>query len=116
MAKWIKYNLEHTPTMWEVPTIAQAVYRQRQALHTAIGFDEAGPMSGLGLAWVTMEGNGIRPTIVAKSGGGGGFMTYIALAPGRDVGVFVVVNKVDFNMFYGMTTAANDLIANLVTR
>jgi len=43
-------------------------------------------------------------------------MTYIALAPGHDVGVFVAVNKLDFNMFHGMTEAANDLIANLVTR
>ncbi len=73
-------------------------------------------MSGIGLAWVTMAADGIRPMIVAKSGGGGGFMTYIAFAPGRNVGVFVAVNKVGFEMFYGMTQAANDLIANLVTR
>ena len=43
-------------------------------------------------------------------------MTYIAFAPGRDVGVFVAVNRVDFAMFYGLTAAVNDLIANLVTR
>jgi D-alanyl-D-alanine-carboxypeptidase/D-alanyl-D-alanine-endopeptidase len=116
MALWIKYNLEMSPIGWEVPTIAHAIYRQRQSLHTAIGFDEAGPMFGIGLAWLTMAAREDRPTIIAKSGGGGGFMTYIAIAPGRDVGVFVAVNKVDFNMFYGMTTAANDLIANLVTR
>jgi D-alanyl-D-alanine-carboxypeptidase/D-alanyl-D-alanine-endopeptidase len=116
MAKWIQYNLEMSPTMWEAPTVAHAVYRQRQSLHTAIGFDEAGPMFGIGLAWITIAADGIRPTMVAKSGGGGGFMTYIAFAPGRDVGVFVAVNKVDFTMFYGMATATNDLIANLVTR
>ncbi len=116
MAKWIQYNLEQDPTMWQVPTVAHAIYRPRQALQTAIGFDEAGPMSGIGLAWVTMAADGIRPMIVAKSGGGGGFMTYVAFAPGRNVGVFVAVNKVGFEMFYGMTQAANDLIANLVTR
>jgi serine-type D-Ala-D-Ala carboxypeptidase/endopeptidase len=116
MALWIKYNLVQGRTMWEVPTVAHAVYRQRQSLSTAIGFDEAGPMAVLGLAWVTMAANGIRPMIVAKSGGGGGFMTYIAFARGNDVGVFVAVNKVDFGMFYAMTQAANNLSANLATR
>lgn len=116
MATWIKYNLEMSRTGWEVPTIAHAIYRQRQSLHTAIGFDEAGPMFGIGLAWLTIAAHEDRPTIVAKSGAGGGFMTYIALAPGRDLGVFVAVNKVDFNMFGGMAAMANDLTANLVTR
>ena len=54
--------------------------------------------------------------LVAKSGGGAGFMSYIAFAPGRDVGLFVAVSRVDFAMFFGMTGAANALIANLVTR
>jgi serine-type D-Ala-D-Ala carboxypeptidase/endopeptidase len=53
---------------------------------------------------------------VAKSGGGVGFMSYVAFAPGRDVGLFVAVNRVDFAMFYGLVGATNGLIANLVTR
>lgn len=116
MATWLKYNLASGPTMWETPTVAHAVYQQRQALMAAIGFDESGPMAGLGLAWVVQAADGIRPMIVEKSGGGGGFMTYIAFAPGHDVGVFVAVNKADFRMFYGMSSAANNIIANLVTR
>ena len=43
-------------------------------------------------------------------------MSYIAFAPGRDVGLFVAVNRVDFAMFFALTEAANGLIANLVTR
>jgi D-alanyl-D-alanine-carboxypeptidase/D-alanyl-D-alanine-endopeptidase len=116
MAKYIQYNLKMNPTMWEVPTTAEAVYRQRQTLKTALGFDESGPMWGRGLASVTMAAEGARPMIVQKAGGGGGFMTYIALAPGRNVGVFVAVNRVDFRMYHGMAAAVNDLIANLVTR
>jgi D-alanyl-D-alanine-carboxypeptidase/D-alanyl-D-alanine-endopeptidase len=54
--------------------------------------------------------------LVVKSGGGAGFMSYIAFAPGRDVGVFVAVNRVDFQMFFALTAAANKLIATLVTR
>ncbi len=51
-----------------------------------------------------------------KTGGGVGFMSYIAFAPGRNVGVFLAVNRVDFAMFSGLTEAANALIASLVTR
>jgi serine-type D-Ala-D-Ala carboxypeptidase/endopeptidase len=34
--------------------LAYAVYRQRQAMTAAIGFDEGGMMDGLALAWVVM--------------------------------------------------------------
>lgn len=43
-------------------------------------------------------------------------MSYIAFAPGRDAGVFVAVNRVDLPMFFALTDAAKNLIANLVTR
>ena len=60
----------------------------------AIGFDAAGPMAGLGLGWVIVNGDGIRPTLIEKYGGGVGFMSYIAFAPGRGVGVFVAASRV----------------------
>jgi Beta-lactamase len=91
--------------------LSHAIYRQRQALQAAIGFDEAGPMAGLGLGWVSVAAQGIHPALLAKSGGGAGFMSYIAFAPGRDTGVFVAVNRVNFAMFSGLTEAANGLIA-----
>ena len=113
MARWLRHNLDATdPAL----LLSHAIYRPRQALEAAIGFDEAGPMAGLGLGWVYVAGNGIRPTILQKDGGGGGFMSYIAFAPGRQTGVFVVVNRVDFGMFAGLTVAANDLLATLTTR
>jgi len=113
MARWLHHNLDDAN---ETLVLSHAVYRQRQALPAAIGFDEAGPMAGLGLGWVIIAGEGIRPTLVAKSGGGAGFMSYIAFAPGRGTGLFVAVSRVDFAMFYGLVSAANGLIANLVTR
>jgi D-alanyl-D-alanine-carboxypeptidase/D-alanyl-D-alanine-endopeptidase len=73
-------------------------------------------MAGLGLGWVTVAAQGIEPMVVEKSGGGLGFMSYIAFVPGRDIGVFVAVNRVDYQMFFGMTEAARKLIATLVTR
>src|SRR5271165_912784 len=113
MVRWLHHNLEdsHGPL-----ALSHAVYRQRQALPAAIGFDEAGPMAGIGLGWVTVASEGIRPTLIAKSGGGVGFMTYVAFAPGRDVGVFVAVNRVDFAMFFALVDAADALIATLVPR
>jgi D-alanyl-D-alanine-carboxypeptidase/D-alanyl-D-alanine-endopeptidase len=43
-------------------------------------------------------------------------MSYIAFVPGREVGLFVAVNRVDFTMFFGLTTAANELLASLAPR
>ena len=113
MALWLRHNIEDADGTL---ALSHAIYRQRQALQAAIGFDEAGPMAGLGLGWVSVAAHGIQPALLAKSGGGVGFMSYIAFAPGRDTGVFVAVNRVDFAMFSGLTEAANALIATLVTR
>jgi D-alanyl-D-alanine-carboxypeptidase/D-alanyl-D-alanine-endopeptidase len=113
MARWLRHNIEDKDG---ILVLSHAVYRSRQSLPAAIGFDEAGPMAGLGLGWVTVAADGARPMVVAKSGGGAGFMSYIAFASGRNVGVFVAVNRVDLGMFLGLTGTANMLIANLVTR
>ncbi len=73
-------------------------------------------MSGLGLGWVTVEASGARPLLVGKSGAGVGFMSYVAFAPGRDVGVFVVVNRLDFAPFAGLVAGTHALVASLATR
>jgi D-alanyl-D-alanine-carboxypeptidase/D-alanyl-D-alanine-endopeptidase len=65
---------------------------------------------------VIQAGAGAQPTRVEKSGGGVGFMSYVAFAPGRGVGVFVAINRTDFGIFAGLVGAANGLIATLVTR
>jgi serine-type D-Ala-D-Ala carboxypeptidase/endopeptidase len=117
MAKWLRHNLATSdPATWPVLALAHAVYLPRQAMTAAIGFDEAGPMAGIGLGWIIMAAQGHLPMIVQKTGGVPGFMTYIAFAPGKDVGAFVAVTRVDFAMFPGLTAAVNALIANLVTR
>ena len=113
MARWLRHNIDDPDG---ILVLSHAVYRLRQSLTAAIGFDEAGPMAGLGLGWVTVASEGVRPMLVAKSGAGAGFMSYVAFAPGRGVGVFVAVNRVDFQMFFGVAAAANGLIATLVTR
>jgi D-alanyl-D-alanine-carboxypeptidase/D-alanyl-D-alanine-endopeptidase len=113
MARWLRHNIADSSG---APTLSHAVYRPRQAMPAAIGFDEAAPMAGLGLGWVAVAPQGIEPMLLAKSGGGAGFMSYIAFAPGRGAGVFLAVNRVDFPMFFALAGAANKLIASLVTR
>ncbi len=117
MVRWVQHNLDRADAAtWPTLALAHAVYRQRQEMTAASGFDEAGPMAGLALGWVMQAAHGAMPMLLAKSGGGGGFMTYVAIAPGRGTGVFVAVNRLDFPMFAGLTAAANGLIADLVTR
>jgi serine-type D-Ala-D-Ala carboxypeptidase/endopeptidase len=116
MARWLHHNLEDPD---ETLAISHAAYLQRQGLKAAIGFDEGGAgasMSALGLGWVIVAGHGAQPTLLTKSGGGVGFMSYVALAPGRDVGLFVAVNRTDFAMFLGLAGTANMLVSSLVTR
>jgi D-alanyl-D-alanine-carboxypeptidase/D-alanyl-D-alanine-endopeptidase len=117
MALWLHDHLAETdPTFWPTLALSHAVYRQRQAMTAAIGFDEAGTMDGIGLGWVLMAAHDRTPMIVQKSGGGAGFMSYIAFVPGRDAGLFVAVNRLDFAMFYGLTNSVNQLLASLAPR
>ncbi len=113
MVLWLRHLLAGgSPVL----AIDQAIYRMRQEMPAAIGFDEAGPMAGLGLPWVMQTAHGPAPMMLEKSGGGGGFMTYVVFAPGRGAGVFVAVDRVNFAMFFAMAGAANEILTNLVTR
>jgi D-alanyl-D-alanine-carboxypeptidase/D-alanyl-D-alanine-endopeptidase len=117
MAHWLRHDLDAAnPAAWPVLRRAHAVYLQRQSMTAAIGFDESGPMTGIGLGRITMSANGNLPMIVQKAGGGDGFMTYFAFVPGGDVGIFWAVYWEDFNMGSALAVAANELVANLVTR
>lgn len=113
MARWMRHSLADPEGKLG---IAHAVYRSRQGLNAAIGFDEGASMAGLGLGWVSVAADGIKPMLLTKSGAGLGFMSYVAMAPGRDVAVLVVVNRADFAMFGDITRTVNGLIASLATR
>jgi hypothetical protein len=43
-------------------------------------------------------------------------MAYVAFAPGRDAAVFVAVSQVNFAMFMGLASAANQVLDSLPTR
>jgi len=117
MVLWLRHNLARADAAaWPTLALTHAAYVQRQDLSAVIGFDEAGPMDAIALAWLVEMADGHRPMILQKTGGLAGFMTYIAFAPGRDVGVFVAVNRIDFGTFSDLTEGANELIAMLAPR
>lgn len=114
MGIWMQYLLGVThEESASQQAIAQAIYVQRQALVSVSGLDLAGPASGLGLGWVLLAPTNDSPAILQKTGGGGGFMSYMALVPGRRIGIFVAVTKVDLDMFAALTRAVNNLAASL---
>lgn len=113
MALWLRHNLDDANG---VLALSHAAYRPRQSIPAAVGFGEMSQIAGLGLGWVSVAAQGVEPMLLVKSGGGNGFMSYIAFAPGRDAGVFVAVNCFDYSTFLALTDNANKLIASLVTR
>ena len=58
MARWLHHNLADADG---VLALSHAIYRPRQTMPVAIGFDEASPMEGLGLGWVFIAAKGIQP-------------------------------------------------------
>ena len=65
----------------------------------AIGLGEAGRMDGLALGWVVIAADHQTPLIMQKLDCDGGFMSYIAFVPSREVGVFVAVNPLTLRCF-----------------
>ncbi len=54
-----------------------------------------------------------HPGIIQKTGGGGGFITYMAMNPQANVGVFVVVTRSALTRFSAMSDGVNDLVSAL---
>lgn len=118
MGLWLKYNLNPTADITTLDAaVAQAVYVPRQRLDAVIALDAPGrPLDGIGLGWEINFASGSRPLIIQKTGAFSGFMAYVAFAPGRDVGVFFAVNRLDFAMYFQLLAQADNLIAGLATR
>ena len=75
--------------------------------------DVPGKADALGLGWVYMKPKNGHPGIIQKTGGGGGFITYMAMNPQANVGVFVVVTRSALTRFSAMSDGVNDLVSAL---
>jgi CubicO group peptidase (beta-lactamase class C family) len=54
-----------------------------------------------------------KPLLLGKSGGIGGFMTYVVLSPNRKLGIFIAASRVNFAMFEGLRSGVRELAAEL---
>jgi D-alanyl-D-alanine-carboxypeptidase/D-alanyl-D-alanine-endopeptidase len=86
MGIWLKYLLG-TGAIAQNPA-AQAVYIQSSKLMRQQGLDHAGEPSGVGLGWIHLLTADDPSHIVEKTGGGAGFLTYIAINHARHAAVF----------------------------
>ena len=91
----------------------QTLIYQRSQLSRVIGMDVPGHADALGLGWVYMAPKNGRPGIIQKTGGGGGFITYMAMIPQSNVGVFVVVTRSPLTRFVNMSDGVNQLVVEL---
>jgi D-alanyl-D-alanine-carboxypeptidase/D-alanyl-D-alanine-endopeptidase len=117
MVRWLAWHLARTSrTDAETRALDHAAYVQRDGLNPVSGLDELGHMNAMGLGWVIMNPQGDRPLILQKSGGRQGTLSYIALSPMRNIGVFISINKFDFPAATTMAEMANHLIMELAPR
>lgn len=91
----------------------QTLIYQRHQLTRVIGMDVPGKADALGMGWVYMAPKDGRPGIIQKTGGGGGFITYMAMIPQSNVGVFVVVTRSPLTKFTNMSDGVNDLVSEM---
>ncbi len=90
----------------------QTLIYQRSQLTRVIGMDVPGKADAPGLGWVYSRKNG-QPGIIQKTGGGGGFITYMAMNPQANIGAFVVVTRSSLTRFSNMSNGINDLVSEL---
>ncbi|MBV8046274.1 MAG: D-alanyl-D-alanine-carboxypeptidase/endopeptidase AmpH, partial [Paludibacterium sp.] len=65
---------------------------------------------------VYMDARAGQPAMLQKTGGGGGFLTYVAIDPQRRIGVFVAMTRSRHISPRGMINQANKLVTALATR
>lgn len=101
MARWMRATLDRPPS----PLV------KRRELQRLIGMDMAGRTEAIGMGWLHMHLG--KTAVVQKTGGGGGFMNYVVLAPSRRQGIFVTVTRTDIEMLRRLTHETNALLREL---
>jgi len=117
MAKWLKYLLgTGGPAEPAQPAAARSVYLVPAQLISESGLSHAGRPSGIGLAWLHLRPADDPEHIIEKTGGGAGFLTYVAIHPASHTALFVAVTDSrpgagtgGFNLF----RASNDAVLEL---
>ena len=111
MARFLKYLLgTGAPEIPAQTPGAQAVQVLPANLVSEQGLDHAGEPTGIGLGWMHLLPPDDPSHIVEKTGGGAGFLTYIAMAPSRHTAVFFAATDGAIETHLNFFKAANDLL------
>ena len=116
LVQWLKYLLgTGIPQIPAQPSMAQATYIQPASLLRIQGLDHAGEASGIGLGWVhtLAPAEPIPNEIIEKTGGGAGFLTYIALNQPQHIGIFIAATDGRLEGHLNLFRAANDMLLTL---
>jgi D-alanyl-D-alanine-carboxypeptidase/D-alanyl-D-alanine-endopeptidase len=89
MTRWLKYLLDLPGVPAHQDPSATATYIPAGQLRWTQGMGRAGIPTGIGLGWVHLNEPDDPAMIIEKTGGGAGYNTYIAINPGRRIGIFV---------------------------
>jgi len=115
MQRWMQQFLSTSLVGRKTPVRPELkLYYPRNQLTSLKGMDVPGLANSLGLGWVYMAPKDGLPGIMQKTGGGGGFITYMAMVPEKNIGVFVVVTRSELTQFKNMSNGVNQLVADLV--
>lgn len=114
MGRWLKQFLPasslYTPLSAQ---LIKPVYRREQFVAVK-GLDVAGYANALGLGWIMLASDDTKPAIIEKTGGGGGFFTYIAMVPQQNIAVFVALTRTSGSHFSAMSDNVNSLLTELI--
>jgi len=111
MAIWLQYLLgTGAPVMPAQGQATQAVQILPSSLVRQKGLDHAGEPTGIGLGWIHILPIDSPSHIIEKTGGGGGFETYIAINHARQTAIFVAATDGPFNTHLNLFNAANRLL------
>lgn len=106
MARWMRAHLTAAPGTPRWTT--QQPLAERANLERMIALDFAGEADAIAMGWLKMRLG--KLTVLQKTGGGGGFMNYVVLAPSHGKGIFITVNRVDIEMLRKLTKRTNALM------
>lgn len=112
MVRWMRWHLDSDARSRAALALAHALWRPHDGLKRAVGVEVTSSI-GMGLGWVVSPAKDGVPMLLGKSGGIGGFMTYVVLAPQHRLGIFVVASRVNFGMFEGLRSGVRELAAEL---
>ncbi len=118
MARWLQYLLGGTRDAKGQPATpaqnpaAQAAYLFPANLTSVGGLDHAGDPTGIGLGWIHTPGtNGAD--LVEKTGGGAGFLTYIAMLPAQHLAIFVAATDGSVETHVNLFRNSNNVLLAL---